>query len=190
MFEQPTVVKARYIKLVQDLLAKRAAAVPRELILNGLCEYLSTETELREQQKAAVQLSLLLVYYRTRGQLLVEVDEVNISNRSMLGLLRDYHEVYRVSAFRQAELLEAAWAQVLADIRAIPADELTAILQAYYSKAYASYSVLTEKKPTPVPRLDWVFRRKPDAVALKRLSLPANGQSAFTKRIISIVGEH
>ena len=190
MFEQPTVVKARYIKLLQDLLAKRAAAVPKDYLRSGLCEYLSTETELREQQKAAVQLSLLLVYYRTRGQLLVEVDEVNISNRSMLGLLRDYHEVYRVSAFRQAELLEAAWAQVLADIRAIPSDELTAILQAYYSKAYASYSVLTEKKPTPVTSLDELFKNKPDAVALKRLSLPANGQSAFTKRIISIVGEH
>ena len=27
-------------------------------------------------------------------------------------------------------------------------------------------------------------------VALKRLSLPANGQTKFTKRIISIVGEH
>ena len=189
MFEQPTVVKARYIKLLQDLLAKRAAAVPKDYLRSGLCEYLSTETELREQQKAAVQLSLLLVYYRTRGQLLVEVDEVNISNRSMLGLLRDYHEVYRVSAFRQAELLEAAWAQVLADLRAIPADELTAILRAYY-KAYPSYSALTYREATPVTSLDELFKNKPDAVALKRLSLPANGQSAFTKRIISIVGEH
>ena len=190
MIEKPKVVKSRYIKLLQDLLAKRAAAVPRDYTRSGLCEHLSTGTELREQQKAAVQLSLLLVYYRTRGQLLVEVDEVHISNRSMLGLLRGYHNVYRVTAFRQAELLEAVWAQVLADLRAIPSDELTAILQAYYSKAYPSYSVLTYRKPTPVTSLAEIFADKPDAVALKRLSLPANGQSAFTKRIISIVGEH
>lgn len=189
MIEQPKVVKSRDIKLLKDLLAKRAAAVPRDHIRSGLCEYLSTDTELREQQKAAVQLSLLLVYYRTRGQLLVEVDEVNISNRSMLGLLRDYHNVYRVSAFRQAELLEAAWAQVLADLSAIPATELTAILQAYYSKAYSSLSVLTYRKATPVTSLAELFADKPDAVALKRLSLPANGQTAFTKRIMMIVGE-
>ena len=182
MIEQPKVVKARYISLLQDLLAKRAAAVPRELILSGLCEHLSTDTELREQQKAAVQLSLLLVYYRTRGQLLVEVDAVNISNRTMLGLLRDYHNVYRVSAFRQAELLEAAWAQVLADLRAIPAAELTALIRAYRSACRSGYGL--------VPSLAKVFERKPDAVALKRLSLPASGQTKFTKRIISIVGEH
>ena len=190
MIEQPTVKKARYVSLLQDLLEKRAAAARLgDYSRSGLCEYLSTETELREAQKAAVQLGLLLVYYRTRGQLLVEVDEVNISNRSMLGLLRDYHNVYRVSAFRQTELLEAAWAQVLADIRAIPADELTAILQAYYSKAYPSYSVLTYRKATPVTSLSEIFKAKPDAVALKRLSLPANGQTAFTKRIMEIVGE-
>ena len=190
MIAQPTVKKARYVSLLQDLLATRAAESPKYPSRSGLCDYLSTDTELREQQKAAVQLSLLLVYYRTRGQLLVEVDHVNISSRTMLGLLRDYHEVYRVSAFRQAELLEAAWAQVLADIRAIPADELTAILQAYYSKAYVSYSALTYREATPVTSLAELFKNKPDAVALKRLSLPANGQSAFTKRIISIVGEH
>ena len=182
MIEQPTVVKSRYIKLLQDLLAKRAAAVPKDYIRSGLCEYLSTDTELREQQKAAVQLSLLLVYYRTRGQLLVEVDEVHISNRSMLGLLLDYHSMCLVSAPRQVKLLETAWAQVLADLRAIPACELTAIIRAYYFAYNLSEAV--------VPSLAEIFADKPDAVALKRLSLPANGQSAFIKRIMKIVGEH
>lgn len=177
------VVKSSYIKHLEALLAARAAtAKPKYYVRSGLCKYLSTDTELREQQKAAVQLGLLLVYYRTRGQLLVEVDEVNISRRSMLGLLLDYPSVCRVSAPRQVALLEAAWAQVLADLRAIPSDELTTILKAYYAPGLGPYDF--------VPSLAELFKNKPDAVALKRLSLPANGQSAFTKRIISIVGEY
>lgn len=182
MITQPTVVKSRYIKLLQDLLAKRSVGMtPTNPIISGLCEYLSYDSELRAEQRNAIQLSLLLIHYRTKKDRGVFADSVDISARTMAGILEDYHDRYTPQKCI-AKLLEVAWAQVIADLRAIPADELTAILRAYYYNYRVSDSA--------VPSLDRIFADKPDAVALKRLSLPASGQTTFTKRIMKIVGEH
>lgn len=181
MIAQPTVVKSRYIKLLQGLLAKRSVGMtPTNPIVSGLCEYLSYAPELRAEQRNAIQLSLLLIHYRTKKDGGVFADSVDISARTMSGILKDYHDRYTPQKCT-AKLLEVAWAQVIADLRAIPADELTAILRAYYYNYLVSDSA--------VPSLAKVFESKPDAVALKRLSLPASGQTAFTKRIMEIVGE-
>lgn len=181
MIEQLTVVKSRYISLLQDLLAKRSVGItPTNPIVSGLCEYLSYNPELRAEQYNAIQLSLLLIHYRTKKDRRVFADSVDISARTMSGILKDYHDRYTPQKYT-AKLLEVAWAQVIADLRAIPADELTAILRAYYYNYLVSDSA--------VPSLAEIFADKPDSVALKRLSLPANGQSTFTKRIMKIVGE-
>lgn len=181
MIEQPKVVKSRYIKLLQDLLAKRSVGMtPTGHIVSGLCEYLSYDSEFRAKQRNAIQLSLLLIHYRTKKDRGVFADSVDISARTMAGILKDYHDRYTPQKCT-AKLLEVAWAQVIADLRAIPADELTALLRAYY------YNYLDGD--SAVPSLTEIFESKPDAVALKRLSLPASGQTAFTKRIMEIVGE-
>lgn len=182
MIKPPKVKKARYVSLLQDLLAKRAAGMtPTNPIVSGLCEYLSYNSELRAEQRNAIQLSLLLIHYRTKKEGGVFADCADISARTMAGVLKDYHDRYTPQKCT-AKLLEVAWAQAIADLRAIPADELTAILRAYY---YCNYLV----RDYAVPSLAEIFESKPDAVALKRLSLPASGQTTFTKRIMKIVGE-
>ena len=182
MIKPPKVVKSHYISLLQDLLAKRSVGItPTNPIVSGLCEYLSYNSALRAEQRNAIQLSLLLVHYRTRKGRGVFADSIDISARTMAGILKDYHDRY-TSQKCTAKLLEVAWAQVIADLRAIPADELTAILWVYYYNCRGMDSAM--------PSLTELFKDKPDAVALKRLSLPANGQTRFTKRIMKIVGEH
>lgn len=173
------VVKSSYTKLLQDLLALRAQEPGNGH--RGLCEYLSLKQDTRREQKAAIQCGMLLVHYRTMGNTSKRCEHVFVEYRTMAGLLRDYHDRY-VPTRQRAKLLEVVWAQVLADIRAIPAAELTAILRAYYAPGLGPYDF--------VPSLAEIFADKPDAVAIKRLSLPASGQSAFTKRIMNIVGEY
>ena len=172
------VVKSSYIKLLQDLLALRAQEPGNGH--RGLCEFLSCKQDIKAKQRLAIQCGMLLVHYRTMGNISKRCEHVFVEYRTMAGLLRDYHDRY-VPTGQRAKLLEVVWAQVLADIRAIPAAELTAILQAYYAPGLGPYDF--------VPSLVEIFAHKPDAVALKRLSLPANGQSAFTKRIMNIVGD-
>lgn len=172
------VVKSSYIKHLEALLELRAQEPGNGH--RGLCEYLSFKPDIRNEQRIAIQCGMLLVHYRTMGNTNKRCDQVFVEYRTMAGLLRDYHDRY-IRIVRLAKLLEVAWAQVLADIRAIPAAELTAILRAYYTVGFGPTDL--------VPSLAEVFADKPDAVALKRLSLPASGQTRFTKRIMKIVGE-
>ena len=180
MIEQPKVVKSLYIKRLQELLARREADSSPVAAYRGLCNYLSDCQDTSAAERAAIQLGLLLVHYRTRGNVRAAVWDLGIDIRTMNGILQTYHGRY-TPLLRRAELLAMAWAQVLADMRAIPATELTALIRAYRSACRSGYGL--------VPSLAKVFERKPDAVALKRLSLPANGQTTFTKRIMKIVGE-
>ena len=180
MIEQPTVVKSLYIKRLQDLLARREADSSPAAVHKGLCNYLSDCQDTSAEERAAIQLGMLLVHYRTRGNVRAAVWDLGIDIRTMNGILQTYHGRYTPLLCR-AKLLAMAWAQVLADIRAIPATELTALIRAYRSACHSRYGL--------VPSLAEIFERKPDAVALKRLSLPANGQTRFTKRIMKIVGE-
>ena len=181
MIKQPKVVKSLYIKRLQELLARReAASSPTRPACRGLCNYLSDCQDTSAEERAAIQLGLLLVHYRTRGNVRAAVWDLGIDIRTMNGILQTYNGRY-TPLLRRAELLAMAWAQVLADMRAIPATEFTALISAYRSACRSGYGL--------VPSLAKVFARKPDAVALKRLSLPASGQSAFTKRIMKIVGE-
>lgn len=181
MIEQPKVVKALYIKRLQDLLARReAASSPTKPAGSGLCEYLSYCQDTRAEERAAIQLGLLLVHYRTRGNVRAEVWDIGVYIRTMAGILQNYCNRY-TPLLRRAELLAMAWAQVIADMRAIPATELTAILRAYRSAYSSGYGL--------IPSLAEIFAHNPNAVALKRLSLPANGHTTFTKRIMKIVGE-
>ena len=178
MIEQPKVVKSSYIKHLETLLALRAQGPGNGH--RGLCEYLSCKPDIKAKQRIALQCGMLLVHYRTMGNTDKRCEHVFVAYRTMAGLLHDYHDSH-VPAGRRAKLLEVAWAQVVADIRAIPAAELTAILRAYYSPGLGPYAF--------IPSLAEIFADKPDAVALKRLSLPASGQTTFTKRIMKIVGE-
>ena len=181
MIEQPKVVKSLYIKRLQELLARREAdSSPAKPACSGLCEYLSACQETKAEEKAALQLGLLLVHYRTKGNTRPAAEAIDVTIRTMAGLLSDHYGRY-VPLLRRAELLAMTWAQVIADIRAIPATELTALISAYRSAHRSRYGL--------VPSLAKVFEAKPDAVALKRLSLPASGQTRFTKRIMEIVGE-
>ena len=173
------VVKSSYIKHLEALLALRAQEPGNGH--RGLCEFLSCKPDIKAKQRIAIQCGMLLVHYRTMGNTSKRCEHVFVEYRTMAGLLRDYHDRY-VPTGQRAKLLEVVWAQVLADIRAIPAAELTAILKAYYAPGLGPYDF--------VPSLAEIFADKPDAVALKRLSLPANGQSAFIKRIMNIVGEY
>ena len=181
MIEQPKVVKALYVSRLQDLLARREAhSSPTKPACSGLCKYLSPCPETKAEEKAVLQLGLLLVHYRTKGDTKILAEDIDIRCRTMAGLLRDYHDCY-IPPLRRAMLLAMAWAQVLADIRAIPATELTTLVRAYHSAHNSLLGI--------APSLAEIFEAKPDAVALKRLSLPASGQSAFTKRIMEIVGD-
>ena len=180
MIKPPKVVKSLYIKRLQDLLACREADSSPAVAYKGLCQYLSDCPDTSAEERAAIQLGLLLVHYRTRGSVRVAVWNVGIYIRTMNGILQDYNGRY-TPPLRRAELLAMTWAQVIADIRAIPATELTALIRAYRSACSSGYGL--------VPSLAEIFADKPDAVALTRLSLPASGQTAFTKRIMKIVGE-
>lgn len=180
MIEQPKVVKSLYIKRLQGLLACWKADSSPEAAYKGLCQYLSDCPDTSAEESDAIQLGLLLVHYRTRGSVRVAVWNVGIYVRTMNGILQDYNGRY-TPPLRRARLLAIAWAQVIADMRAIPATELTALIRAYRSACSSASG--------RVPSLAEIFADKPDAVALKRLSLSANGQSAFTKRIMKIVGE-
>ena len=180
MIKPPKVVKSVYIKRLQDLLACREADSSPVAAHKGLCNYLSDCQDTSAEERAAIQLGLLLVHYRTRGNVRAAARDIYIDIRTMKGILREYHGRYTPPP-RRARLLAMAWAQVLADMRAIPATELTALIRAYRSACRSGYGL--------VPSLAKVFERKPDAVALKRLSLPASGQTTFTKRIMKIVGE-
>ncbi len=180
MIEQPKVVKAIYIKRLQELLARREADSSPEAAYSGLCRYLSNCPDTSAEERAAIQLGLLLVHYRTRGNLRAAVWDLGIDIRTMHGILQDYHRC-SLPLLRRARLLAMVWAQVLADMRAIPATELTALIRAYRSACRSGYGL--------VHSLAEIFAHKPDAVALKRLSLPASGQTTFTKRIMKIVGE-
>ena len=179
MIRQQKVVKSLYIKRLQELLARREADYSPVAAYKGLCNYLSDCQDTSAEERAAIQLGLLLVHYRTRGNVRAAVWDLGIDIHTMNWILQTYHGRYTPLLLR-AELLAMAWAQVLADMRAIPATELTALIRAYRSACRSGYGL--------VPSLAKVFAHKPDAVALKRLSLPANGQSAFTKRIMNIVG--
>ena len=180
MIEQPKVVKALYVKRLQELLERREADSSHMSVYKGLCSYLSDCQDTSAEERAAIQLGLLLVHYRTRGNVRSAVWDLGIDMHTMNGILQTYHGRY-TPRLRRAELLAMAWAQVLADMRAIPATELTALIRAYCSACRSGYGL--------VPSIAEIFAHKPDAVALKRLSLPANGQTKFTKRIMDIVGE-
>ena len=180
MIDKPKVVKSLYIKRLQELLARREADSSPAAAHNGLCNYLSDCQDTSAEERAAIQLGLLLVHYRTSGNVRAAVWDLGIDIRTMNGILQTYHGRY-TQLLRRAELLAMAWAQVLADMRAIPATELTALIRAYRSACRSDYGL--------VPSLAKVFECKPDAVALKRLSLPASGHTKFTKRIMKIVGE-
>lgn len=180
MIEQPKVVKSVYIKRLQDLLACREADSSPEAACSGLCRYLSDCPDTSAEEIAAIQLGLLLVHYRTRGNVRTAVWNIGIYIRTMNGILQDCSGCY-TPPLRKARLLAMAWAQVIADMRAIPATELTALIRAYRSACRSGCG--------RVPSLAEVFAHNPDAVALKRLSLPASGQTPFTKRILKIVGE-